>query len=85
MPFPSPGNLPDSGIKLVSLDSPAFQVGLLLLRHQEIHSVYFFHLHFISKICSWNEWGAVLTAVAFKHILHRKVSGIREILYYTVP
>ena len=75
MPFPSPGNLPDSGTKLVSLDSPAFQVGSLLLRLQGRYSVYFFHLHFISNICPWNEWGAVLTIIAFKHILHRIEQG----------
>ena len=57
------------------LESPAFQVESSLLRHQRIYSVYSFHLHFISKICSWNEWGAVLTITAFKQILHRVEQG----------
>ena len=34
LPFPSPGDLPDSGIGLVSLVSPALQADSLLLSHQ---------------------------------------------------
>ena len=34
LPFPSPGDLPDSEIEPVSLASPVFQVGSLQLSHQ---------------------------------------------------
>ena len=33
-PYPPPGDLPDSGIELVSPLAPAFQVDSLLLSHQ---------------------------------------------------
>ena len=35
LPFPSPGNLPDPGIKLVTLESPALQVESLLAESSE--------------------------------------------------
>ena len=34
LPFPTPGDLPDPGIKPVSLESPALEAGALPLSHQ---------------------------------------------------
>ena len=34
LPFPTPRDLPDPGIKPVSLESPALEAGALLLSHQ---------------------------------------------------
>ena len=40
LPFPSPGDLPDPGIKLVSPAAPALQVDSLPLSHWESPSIH---------------------------------------------
>ena len=47
MPFPTPGNLPDSGIKAESLASPVLAGGSLLLGSLDVLFILFPHFIFI--------------------------------------
>ena len=66
LPFPAPGDLPDPGIELASLVSPALEVGSLPLRHLG-RSIQNLHI-----ACSW----------CFKPHRSEKQSQISEKQYF---